>query len=64
MNDELIAPNVDQDASFFYDSATKKLRKRFDFYIRANAAAGAFFSDMVKAQEELLKQIQAERQRH
>jgi hypothetical protein len=64
MSDELIAPNLDQDASFFYDSATKKLRKRFDFYIRANAAAGAFFSDMVKAQEELLKQIQAERQRH
>ena len=29
LSDELIVPNLDQDISFFYDPATKKLRKRF-----------------------------------
>src|SRR5437762_8225753 len=28
LSDELIVPNLDQDISFFYDPATKKLRKR------------------------------------
>lgn len=63
LSDELIAPNLDQDASFFYDPATKKLRKKFEFYLRFNDAGAKFFSDMEKAQTDLLKQIQAERQR-
>jgi hypothetical protein len=28
LSDELIAPNLDQDISFFYDPVTKTLRKR------------------------------------
>src|SRR5436190_12916664 len=32
LSDELIVPNLDQDISFFYDPATKKLRKRFKMY--------------------------------
>jgi hypothetical protein len=32
LSDELIVPNLDQDISFFYDPATKKLRKRFEIY--------------------------------
>jgi hypothetical protein len=31
LSDELIVPNLDQDISFFYDPATKKLRKRSRF---------------------------------
>src|SRR6266480_1209032 len=32
LSDELIVPNLDQDVSFFYDPATKNLRKRFEIY--------------------------------
>ena len=35
LSDELIVPNLDQDSSFFYDPATKKLRKRFEIYPEA-----------------------------
>ena len=35
LSDELIVPNLDQDISFFYDSATKKLQKRFEIYPEA-----------------------------
>ena len=35
LSDELIVPNLDQDISFFYDPATKKLRKRFEIYPQA-----------------------------
>ncbi|MFZ3376774.1 MAG: hypothetical protein WA183_14600 [Chthoniobacterales bacterium] len=64
LSDEMIAPYLDQDVSFFYDPATKKLRKRFEKYPDAIQASADFFHSMEKAQTELLKQIQAERQRH
>ena len=64
LSDELIAPNLDQDISFFYDPATKKLRKRFEKYPDALHSAVQFFHDLEKAQDTLLKQIQAERQHH
>ncbi len=35
LSDELNVPNLDQDISFFYDPATKKLRKRFETYPEA-----------------------------
>jgi hypothetical protein len=35
LSDELIVPNLDQDISFFYDPATKKLQKRFEIYPQA-----------------------------
>ena len=35
LSDELIVPNLDQDISFFYDPATKKLRKQFEIYPQA-----------------------------
>ena len=63
LSDQLIAPNLAQNASFFYDPATKKLRKQFEFYLRANATAEAYFRDMEKALQDLLDQIRAERQR-
>jgi hypothetical protein len=64
LSDELIAPNLDQDISFFYDPATKKLRKRFEKYPEALEATVNFIHDLEKTQTELLKQIQVERQRH
>ena len=63
LSDEVIAPNLDQDISFFYDPATRKLRKRFEVYPEALQTEVNFFHDLVKAHTELLKQIQAERQR-
>jgi len=62
LSDGLIAPNLGQDAGFFYDPATKQLRKQFEFYVRAGATAEAYFGDMEKMQRQLLDQIQAERQ--
>ena len=62
LSDEMIAPNLDQDASFFYDPVTKKLRKRFEKYPEALQATVNFFHDLEKAQADLLTQIQIERQ--
>jgi hypothetical protein len=64
LSDELIMPNLDQDISFFYDPATKQLRKRFSQYPEMLEATAAFFHDLEKAKRELLTQIQAERQSH
>jgi hypothetical protein len=64
LSDELIIPNLDQDISFFYDPATKKLRKRFEIYPEALEARVKFANDLERTHTELLKQIQAERQRN
>ena len=63
LSDELILPNLDQDISFFYDPATKQLRKRFARYADALDGFVGFFDEYIQAETELLKQIQAERQR-
>ena len=62
LSDELIVPNLDQDISFFYDSATKKLRKRFEIYPDALDARVKFANELERTHIELLKRIQAERQ--
>ena len=62
LSDELIVPNLDQDTSFFYDPATKRLRKRFEIYPEALQATVKFARDLERTHTELLKQIQAERQ--
>jgi len=64
LSDELIVPNLDQDISFFYDPATKKLRKQFEIYPDALQANVKFANDLERTHTELLKQIQAERQRN
>ncbi len=64
LSDELIVPNLDQDISFFYDPTTKKLRKRFEMYPEASQATVKFAHDLERTHTELLKRIQAERQRH
>ena len=46
LSDELIVPNLDQDISFFYDPATKKLRKRFEIYPEALQATVKFANDL------------------
>jgi hypothetical protein len=64
LSDELIVPNLDQDISFFYDPATRKLRKLFEIYPEALQATVKFASDLEHTHTELLKRIQAERQLH
>ena len=64
LSDELIVPNLDQDISFFYDPATKKLRKRFEIYPEALDETVKFASELERTHTELLKRIQAERQRN
>jgi hypothetical protein len=63
LSDELIVPNLDQDISFFYDPATKKLRKRFEIYPEALQATVKFANELERTHTELLKQIQSERKR-
>jgi hypothetical protein len=62
LSDELIVPNLDQDISFFYDPATKKLRKRFETYPQALEATVKFAYDLERTKTELVRRIQAERQ--
>jgi hypothetical protein len=64
LSDELIVPNLDQDISFFYDPGTKKLRKRFEIYPEALEARVKFANQLERTHTELLKRIQAERQRN
>ena len=64
LSDELIIPNLDQDVSFFYDSAAKKLRRRFEIYPQALEANVKFAHDLDRTKTELLKRIQTERQRN
>ena len=64
LSDALIVPNLDQDISFFYDPATKKLRKRFEIYPQALEATVKFANELERNNSELLKRIQAERQRN
>lgn len=64
LSDELIVPNLNQDISFFYDPASKKLRKQFEIYPEALQANVKFAVDLERTHTELLKQIQAERQRN
>jgi hypothetical protein len=63
LSDELIVPNLDQDASFFYDLVTKKLRNRFEIYPEALQATVTFARELERAHTDLLKRIKAERQR-
>jgi hypothetical protein len=62
LSDEMIVPNLDQEISFFYDPATKKLRKRFEIYPQALEATVTLANDLERTHTELLKRIQAERQ--
>ena len=64
LSDALIVPNLDQDISFFYNPATKKLRKRFEIYPQALEATVKFANELERSNFELLKRIQAERQRN
>src|SRR5262245_15622134 len=64
LSDDLIVPNLDQDISFFYDPATKKLRRRFETYPEALDATVKFANELERTHTELLKRIQAERRRN
>jgi hypothetical protein len=64
LSDELIIPNLDQDVSFFYDPAAKKLRRRFEIYPQALEANVKFAHDLDRTKTELLKRIRTERQRN
>jgi hypothetical protein len=63
LSDELIVPNLNQDISFFYDTTTRKLRKQFEIYPKALEARVDFAHQLERTHTELLKRIQAERQR-
>ncbi len=64
LSDELIVPNLDQEMSFFYDPATRKLRKRFEIYPEALKERVNFANELERTHTQLLKRIQAERQRN
>lgn len=63
LSDQLVVPNLDQDISFFYDPATKKLRRRFEMYPEAIQDTVKFARDVERSNTDLLQRIQAERQR-
>jgi hypothetical protein len=63
LSDELIVPNLDQDISFFYDPATKKLRKRFEIYPEALQARVKFANELERTHIKLLRRFRTERQR-
>jgi hypothetical protein len=64
LSDDLIVPNLDQDISFFYDPATRKLRRRFEMYPEGLDATVKFANELERTHTELLKRIQTERQRN
>ena len=62
LSDELIAPNLGQDSSFFYEE-NGHLRERFDIYPEALQARLDFFNELKEKQMQLLGQIQSERRK-
>jgi hypothetical protein len=64
LSDQLIAPSLDEDISFFYDPVTRKLRKRFARYPNALQTEAEFFHELERADTPLLHQIQAEQKRY
>ena len=63
LSDELIAPNLGQDSSFFYEENGHQLRERFDIYPEALQAQLDFFNELKEKQMQLLSQIQSERRK-
>ena len=63
LSDELIAPNLGQDSSFFYEENGRQLRERFDIYPEALQAKLTFFNQLKEKQAQLLSQIQSERRK-
>ena len=63
LSDELIAPNLGQDSSFFYEENGRQLRERFDIYPEALQAQLDFFNELQQKQAQLLSQIQGERRK-
>ena len=61
LSDELIAPVLGQDVSFFYDETGRHLQERFDFYPEALQARLGFFKELEQKQSQLLTQIKSER---
>src|SRR5207237_6218463 len=55
LSDALIVPNLDQDISFFYDPATKKLRKRFEKYPDMMQGMVDFLSHLQQTKNEVDK---------
>src|ERR1041384_7335326 len=64
LSDDVIVPNLGQDISFFYDPATKKLRRQFEIYPQALEARVNFAHQLERTHTKLLERIQAERQRN
>jgi prefoldin subunit 5 len=63
LSDTLIAPNLDQDTGFFYDPATKKLRKRFANYPDILAAGANAMHQLASTYADLLTQLRSEQAR-
>jgi len=63
LSDALIVPNLDQDITFFYDPATKQLRKRFARYTDSLEFFQTFYNEYIQALTELRTQIRTERQK-
>lgn len=63
LSDQVIVPHLNEGNAIFYDPATKKLRPSVEKYPNGLDAAAKFFREMEKSEQDLLRQLQAERQR-
>lgn len=62
ISDQVIVPNLDKGNGFFYDQTTKKLHASVQRYPDGLDASAKFFRDMEQSEQELLRQLQAERE--
>jgi hypothetical protein len=62
LSDQVIVPHLNEGNAVFYDPATKKLRPSVEKYPDGLDAAGKFFREMEKSEQDLLRQLQTERQ--
>jgi hypothetical protein len=63
ISDQVIIPHLNEGNAIFYDPATKKLRPSVEKYPAGLDAAAKFFREMEKSEQDLLRQLEAERQR-
>ena len=64
LSDASVLPNVDNDPAVFYDPATRKLLRKYQWYADFYETELKLYGQLQKETDKLLKQIRAERARN
>jgi hypothetical protein len=61
LDDQMIAPHIGEDRTYFYDSATHQLRPQFERYVKELKDGSRFLHTLSEARDQLAVRVQMER---